>query len=154
MDAENYTELYLHAVWATKHRLPLIDGDIKMDLYSAAIKKAEDLKSVVLAIGGVEDHMHLLLSLWPTVSVAHLVGEIKGYSAHSVNRSRRGEGSPFRWQGSYGALTIAKRDLGRVTDYIRRQREHHQTNRLWPIFEQYGHTDESPARSSTPHRRL
>jgi putative transposase len=56
----NYTQLYLHYVWATWDRLPLITLDIQKLVYAAIIRECEQLKCTVIAIGGVEDHVHLL----------------------------------------------------------------------------------------------
>ena len=79
-----YTELYLHCVWATWDRLPLVTDDIEARLYAAIAAKCRELKCVPLAIGGVEDHVHLVVRLHTTVSVAQLLKGVKGSSSHLV----------------------------------------------------------------------
>ena len=78
----------------------------------------------VLAVGGVEDHIHVLVHLPATITVADLVKGLKGASAHLVTHELQ-PGRFFRWQGAYAAFSIGTRQLGRVKDYIARQHEHH-----------------------------
>ena len=130
-----YTQLYLHIVWATWDRLPLITEAIKPRLYAAIAAKCRELKCVPLAIGGIADHVHLLVRLHTTVAVATLVKEVKGASSHLVTH----EITPdqfFKWQGSYGALTLRKSEAPDVQAYIERQVEHHATADLWEEWEQ------------------
>src|SRR5438552_9082654 len=77
-----YTELYLHCVWATWDRLPLITPDIEEQIYASIAAKCNDLNCYVLAIGGVTDHVHLLVRFPTTLSVSTLAGEAKGASSH------------------------------------------------------------------------
>ena len=65
-----YTQLYLHAIWATWNRLPLITADIELRLYGALNEKCRELKAYPLALGGIEDHLHLLVRLPTTLAVA------------------------------------------------------------------------------------
>ena len=77
-----YTQLYLHIVWATWDRLPLITETIKPRLNAAIAEKCRELKCVPLAVGGIADHVHLLVRLHTTVAVATLAKEVKGASSH------------------------------------------------------------------------
>ncbi len=115
-----YTQLYVHLVWSTWDRMPAITVEIATRIYAALNAKCEEFKCRALAIGGVEDHVHMLVCLHPMVSVSRLVGELKGSSAHLVNHAIVPGGS-FHWQGSYGAFSIAKRAVPRVNDYILNQ---------------------------------
>ncbi|HEY4691579.1 MAG TPA: IS200/IS605 family transposase [Anaerolineae bacterium] len=124
-----YTQLYLHLVWATWDRLPLITFDIEDSLYAAIADKCRELKCVPIAIGGIEEHVHLLVRFHTTVSVATLAKEIKGSSSHLTTHVLRPMGF-FKWQGSYGAFTIAKDDVPAVENYIRGQKEHHRQGRM------------------------
>ena len=130
-----YTQLYLHLVWATWDRLPLITETIEPRLYAAIAQKCRQLKCVPLAIGGTADHVHLLVRLSTTVSVATLVKEVKGSSSHLVTHEiARGEF--FKWQGAYGAFTIRKEDVPAVRVYIERQKERHQAGDVLEEWEQ------------------
>jgi len=123
------TELYLHLVWATWDRLPLATETIRPHIYAAIAEKCRELKCVPLAIGGIEDHVHLLVRLHTAVPVAALAREVKGSSSHLVTH----EVTPadfFKWQGAYGAFTVWKGNVPAVTGYIERQQEHHATGDL------------------------
>jgi putative transposase len=77
-----------------------------------------------LAIGGINDHVHLLMRLSPKIAVAQLVGQIKGASSHAVTHAIRPDYF-FKWQGSYGAFTISQRSIEQVYSYIQHQKKHH-----------------------------
>lgn len=119
-----YTQLYLHVIWATWDRLPLISDDIEDPLYAAIAAKCRELKCEPIAINGVEDHVHLLVRFHTTVSVANLVKEVKGSSSHLVTHVLQ-PGEFFKWQGAYRAFTIRKSDVPVVKEYIINQKQHH-----------------------------
>ena len=119
-----YTQLYVHMVWGTWDRLPLITEEIRDRLYAAIAAKCRALKCEPLAIGGIEEHVHLLARLHTTVSVAQLAKEVKGSSSHLVTH----EITPnefFKWQGAYRAFTIRKSNVDVVKTYIEDQKRHH-----------------------------
>ena len=119
-----YTQLYVHLTWSTWDRLPLITEIVQSPLYASIASKCRQLKCDPLAVGGIADHVHLLVSLHPTVAIATLVKEVKGTSSHLVTH----ELIPcefFKWQGSYGAFTIRKEDVLRLKTYIENQELHH-----------------------------
>jgi REP element-mobilizing transposase RayT len=79
-----FTQLYVHTVWSTWDRLPLINPVFEPNLYAAVAVKCRELQCEPLAIGGIENHVHLLVRLNPTVAIATLVKEVKGASSHLV----------------------------------------------------------------------
>ena len=119
-----FTQLYLHLVWATWDRLPLITSEVEVRLYAAIAAKCRELKCYPLAIGGVADHVHLLARLHATVAVATLAKEVKGSTSHLVTHEITPT-QPFKWQGAYGAFTLRKEDVPLVKAYIEMQRHHH-----------------------------
>ena len=119
-----YTQLYVHLVWATWDRLPLITEAILPRLYAAIAEKCRELKCVPIAIGGMSEHVHLLARLHSTIAVATLVKEVKGSSSHLVTHEIA-RGDFFKWQGAYGAFTLRKDEVAMVSAYIEHQREHH-----------------------------
>ena len=130
-----YTQLYLHLVWATWDRLPLITDAFEARIYAAIAEKCRELQCVPLAIGGMPDHVHLLLRLHTTTSVATLAKEVKGSSSHLVTH----EVTPaqfFKWQGAYGAFTLRKEDAPVVAAYISSQKRHHAAPDLTEAWEQ------------------
>jgi putative transposase len=130
----NFTQLYLHYVWATWDRLPLITPDIQKLVYAAIIKECEQLKCTVIAVGGIEDHVHLLTGFPVTVSVSELIKQIKGSSSHFITHEVK-PGDFFKWQGSYAAFTVSHDAIDSVANYIRNQANHHQQKSLISTWE-------------------
>lgn len=130
----SHTHLYVHLVWATWDRLPLITAAIEPRLYVALAEKCRELKCVPLAVGGIADHMHMLVRLHPTIAVATLVKELKGSSSHLVTHELA-VGAFFKWQGSYGAFTLREEEVPSILRYIRGQKEHHAAGNVWPKWE-------------------
>ena len=121
----NFTQLYLHCVWATWDRLPLITPEIQKPIYAALIRQCEQLGCTIIAVGGIEDHVHLLTGFPPTLSVSDFIKNIKGSSSHFITHEIK-PGEFFKWQGSYGAFTVSHDGIDKVADYIRNQAIHHQ----------------------------
>ncbi|MBW4609192.1 MAG: IS200/IS605 family transposase [Hassallia sp. WJT32-NPBG1] len=130
----NFTQLYLHSVWATWDRLPLITSDIQKPIYAAIIRQCEQLGCTLIAVGGIEDHVHLLTGLPPTLSVSDFIKNIKGSSSHFVTHEIK-PGDFFKWQGSYGAFTVSHDGIDEVAEYIRNQAIHHQQKLTIPKWE-------------------
>ena len=130
----NQLNLYIHFVWSTWDRLPMISPNIERRLHRNIEASAKSLNCRVIAINGVQDHVHVLLSLPSTVTVADLVKKMKGTSSHFVNDQLRPQ-QYFKWQGSYGAFSVSRWDLPRIIEYIKRQKEHHAQERLWEALE-------------------
>ena len=119
-----YTELYVHLIWGTWDRLPLITADIEAKLYAAMHAKIQDLKCELEALGGIEQHVHVLVRLHPAVTISDLVKEIKGSSSHFMTHVLAPNGF-FKWQGSYSAFTLRKSDAPQLIAYIDNQKQHH-----------------------------
>ncbi len=130
-----YTQLYVHLIWATWDRLPLITGEIEARLYAAIAQKCREFKCIPLAIGGMADHVHVLVRLNTAVAIATLVKEIKGASSHLVTHAITPDRF-FKWQGSYGAFTLRKNEAQIVADYIHNQKQHHAAGELISEWEQ------------------
>ncbi len=131
----NKLELYLHLVWATWDRLPLITPDIERRLLRNVESEAQKLGSIVLAINGTEDHVHVLLAFPTTVTIADLVKQMKGVSSHFANEELKLD-YQFKWQGSYGAFTVSRRDVDQIKQYVKRQKDHHATGELMREYEE------------------
>jgi putative transposase len=124
--AHSYTSALFHCVFSTKDRRKLIDADLQSRLwpYLGGIARENNMKA--LAIGGVEDHVHLLLSLPSTMAVAKAIQLIKGGSSkwiHDEFPHLRG----FAWQEGYGAFSIGVSQIEDTQRYITNQAEHHRT---------------------------
>jgi putative transposase len=130
----NFTQLYVHLVWATWDRLPLITPQIKEQIYNVIVYECKQLGCSIVAIGGIEDHVHLLTGFPASMAISELVKQIKGSSSHAVNYQIRPK-EFFKWQGSYAALTVNYQDLQPVTTYIQKQVIHHHQQTLIPEWE-------------------
>lgn len=124
--ANTYTSLHYHIVFSTKRRQRLIAPAMEERIWSylGGIAHNNDMKS--LCIGGVEDHIHLLLGLSATLAVSKAVQLIKGGSSkwiHDTVPELRG----FSWQDGYGAFTVGKSQIPDTVAYIQGQRDQHRT---------------------------
>ncbi len=135
-----YSELYAHCVWATWDRLPLIVPAIESDVYAMINAKCTELGCTVIAIGGIEDHVHLLIRYPPSLHISRLIGEAKGVSSHLVTH-RLAPGSFFKWQSSYGVFSISKRSVDQVAAYIHSQKWRHAQGRLIAALERCSEED-------------
>ncbi len=129
---------YYHIVWATKGREPLITPPVENIVFAAVKQKAEALGTAVLAINSVSDHVHVAVSMPPTLNIADWMKQIKGASSHGINESQPEAIARFRWQGGYGVVTVGPQGLKLVQDYIAHQKEHHAQGTLYQSLEYTG----------------
>lgn len=114
----------IHVVFSTKNRELFIDPDLAERLYAYVGGIVRNTGSVLLAIGGVEDHVHMLVSLGRQVSMSDLVRDVKSNSSKWVHETFLERGA-FAWQSGYGGFSVSKSIVDRVKDYIAIQKEHH-----------------------------
>ncbi len=119
----SYISLRYHVVFATKDRSPVITQEIRPQLYRymAGFMKAKEAGTI--AIGGVADHVHLLIWLRSTHQVSEFVRLLKLSSAKWMRESLNLRG--FAWQEGYGAFTVSPSACPAVRDYIANQEKHH-----------------------------
>ena len=131
--ANTYTSLNYHIVFSTKDREPWLSEPIRERLwpYLGGIARENAMKA--LEIGGVADHVHILLSIPANLAVSKAVQLIKGGSSHWLKEAFPNMGQ-FGWQDGYAAFTVSQSQLESVGDYVRRQVEHHRTK---PFAEEY-----------------
>src|SRR5205823_293157 len=124
-------EIYLHVVWRTKDNMPLLVPKVQAAAYHHIRGKLINTPGVCLhEIGGIEDHVHVAVSVAPTVLICDLVGQIKGASAHYVNHTVGGGQTILQWQSGYGVVSFGGKNLDWVRSYIRDQRRHHDSGRV------------------------
>ena len=120
----SYWRLFYHITWSVHDRLPLINPAWEKRLYAVIAEKAREMRSVVHAVGGVADHVHLAVSVPPSVPLSRFVGEVKGASSHFANHNLNLDFC-FAWQSSYGVVSFGETNLPRVVRYVQMQKEHH-----------------------------
>ena len=126
------THLVYHIVFSTKGRQNIVTPALRetMHPYIGGIPSAplragiRGGKGAMLKIGGTMDHIHILASLPPTLSVSEALRRIKGNSSKWVNEGGRKE-AHFEWQRGYGAFTVSESMIETVSRYIENQEEHH-----------------------------
>ena len=121
--ASSYLNLHVHIVFATEGRAPCIATPWRGDLHAYLGGVARGLGAAPLRIGGVADHVHILLGLKAPHAVADLVREIKKGSGYWA-RERHPR---FAWQSGYAAFSVGRSEIERVARYIENQEEHHRT---------------------------
>ena len=120
-----HTSLHYHLVFSTKDRLPLITKDWQDKLHAYLGGIVRNLSGVPVAVGGIEDHAHLLIGLKPTHCLADVLRDIESGSSEWAHDSLGKK--LFAWQPGYGAYTVSPSNLERVRHYILHQAEHHQS---------------------------
>ena len=117
-----YTQLFIHIVFSTKNRLPLITKDNQERIYEYLGGTIRGLNGSLIEVGGIEDHIHILTGLKPTIAPADFLMSMKP----SVSKWAKREIIPgFEWQTGYGAFSVSPKEVDSVCEYIHRQEEHH-----------------------------
>ncbi len=110
-----FCKCYYHVIWGTEKREPLITAMVEPIVFEVIRRKSAALHSPILAINGIEDHIHVAVSIAPSVAVD--------------------AESRFRWQKSYGVLSYGEKHLPLVIRYIEHQKQHHADQTLQPYLE-------------------
>lgn len=123
--AGTFSSLLLHIVFSTKHRSPLITPDLRPRMYKFMGGIVREEHGTLMEIGGVEDHVHLLVRWRPDETVAYLLRNVKARSSKWVNENRLAS-MRFYWQEGYSVFSVSRSQKDRVAGYINRQEEHHE----------------------------
>lgn len=115
---------YIHIVFSTKHRLPLIHEPIETELYRYLGGICNNLECQVIKIGGYTDHVHILCLLSKKVTLVKLLEELKSHSSKWI-KTKGVEYRNFYWQDGYGSFSVNPSQLEIVINYIANQKEHH-----------------------------
>jgi REP element-mobilizing transposase RayT len=112
---------YIHIVFSTKYREPLIHEEIENELHKYLGGICNSLNCSVLIVGGYTDHIHILSK---NISLVELVKKIKSHSSKWI-KTRSKNYSNFYWQDGYGAFSVNPSQIEVVKNYIANQKEHH-----------------------------
>jgi REP element-mobilizing transposase RayT len=111
----------MHVVFSTKERQKIIPAQMKERLWSYTAGICKGQKVFVHAIGGIEDHIHLLLQFPATIAISEAIMKIKANSSGWMSN----EIGKFAWQEGYGAFSVSKSNIASVARYIKNQEKHH-----------------------------
>lgn len=126
---KTYNAVWIHAVWATKYRQPLINEAVEADLHDIMRREFDNSGCKVSIINGMPDHVHCLFLLKTTKSLAEIIKHVKGVSAHHINQQLLST-EKFTWQRGYSVFSVSKSGLKPVFQYIQNQKKHHQSKTL------------------------
>ena len=119
-----FPHLYVHCVWSTKYRAPILTDEIEELIYPSYRSICGDLKCGLINVNGTMDHVHLLVRLHRNVAISTLIKRIKGASSRAINNAGICV-HYFQWQVGYSAFTVHHSDVERVSKYIQNQKEIH-----------------------------
>jgi putative transposase len=122
----SFSSCLIHCVWSTKNREFSLDQQLREQLWPYFGGIARNNKMKALAIGGAGDHVHILISLPSTLSVAKAMQLLKGNSSKWIRETFPNLHS-FAWQEGYGAFSIGISGVDATMSYIRNQAAHHRT---------------------------
>ncbi|VXB43128.1 MULTISPECIES: IS200/IS605 family transposase [Chryseobacterium] len=124
--ANTYTQIYIQIVFAVKGRQNLIPEENREELHKFITGIVSHRNQKLFAVFAMPDHVHILVSMSPTVTISDLVRDIKAGSSKFINEKGWMNGK-FNWQEGYGAFSYSKSSVDSVVKYILNQEVHHKT---------------------------
>ncbi|EMI27391.1 transposase [Rhodopirellula europaea] len=123
---QSLARVYLHIVFSTKGRIPwLKDATLRSELYAyMATVLRDNVQSPAIKIGGVEDHVHVLLTLNRSFAIKDVVQHVKTETSKWIKRQPKGT-TEFAWQAGYGAFSVSQTNVPKVIQYVGNQEKHH-----------------------------
>ena len=143
-----YWKLFYHFVWATRYRERVIAPTIEPVIHDLLRTKAASLGATV-ALNGMEDHIHLVVSVPPKLALADFIGKVKGAASATFNKSGLLD-RPLYWQEEYGILSFDQKRLPRYVTYVENQKAHHSRAELIPVLERTGENTKNPPPEDEP----
>jgi REP element-mobilizing transposase RayT len=122
--ANSYTQLYVQTIFAVKNRQSLIIPEVKDKIEKYICGIVSNIKCKPISIYCNPDHVHLLVSIKPVVSIANAIRDIKSFSSRYINENHLVKGH-FEWQTGYGAFSYGQSRIEAVKAYIANQHNHH-----------------------------
>ncbi len=129
MMANTYTQIYIQIVFAVKGRQNLIAKENREELHKFITGIVTNRGQKLFAVFAMPDHVHILVSIGPTILISDLVRDIKAGSSKFINDKKWIDGK-FNWQEGYGAFSYSKSSIDSVVKYILNQEEHHKKKKF------------------------
>jgi putative transposase len=124
MTGKTYKSIFYHVVFGTQYHCPFIIEERKHIIYNFINDFCKKNGYYLYCIGGIENHIHLLMYVSPETSIAKAIGKIKGATSYFYN-SHYGYNEKLKWQRGYGVFTVSSEHYYKIFNYIRKQVEHH-----------------------------
>ncbi|MCX8525137.1 IS200/IS605 family transposase [Chryseobacterium formosus] len=123
---QSLSKMYVHIVFSTKNREPVISREIEEELFSYLGGICKSLECNPLQVGGYRDHVHILCLLSKKVTLVKLLEDVKSSSSKWI-KTKDEKFSNFYWQSGYGAFLVNPTEIEVAKNYIQNQEEHHKT---------------------------
>jgi putative transposase len=134
MSRNYYSEIHLHMVWHTKLSQPLLTPPVERVAHQAIWHKIISCPGAFIhEVGGTETHVHVAVTLAPTIPISEFIGQVKGASSHEVNQNLGSK--VLEWQAGYGVVSFGTKDLEWVKAYVRNQKAHHAKGEVYERLE-------------------
>ncbi len=127
--SHSYYRVWIHAVWATKNRSPLIAPNFEKVVYSFLSNQLRDCGCPVYIVNGMPEHIHCLFLQNANKTIAEVMKQIKGSSSRFINENQFCPDN-FSWQTGYGVFSVSDMAIEKVYRYIANQKRHHQNHRF------------------------
>ena len=127
--------LYYH-IWAVKGRFPALTTELEPIAFTAIHRKSRELQSTIYALNAAYDHIHVAVTIPPSIAIVEWVRSAKGLSAREINGHSPEIDPHFHWQKGYSVHSLGQKVLPFVVNYVKNQKEHHANNTLELYLEQ------------------
>ncbi|MBS1509775.1 MAG: IS200/IS605 family transposase [Bacteroidetes bacterium] len=131
-----FIKIWIHLVWSTKNRAPLLTKDIRQKVFTHIRENGMTKGIHIDFVNGYPDHVHCLISLNADQTIASLVQLIKGESSFWINKNKLCP-EPFAWQGEYFAVSVSESGVNAVREYIKNQEQHHAKKTFQQEYEEF-----------------
>ena len=131
-----YLRIWVHLIWSTKERRPLLNESLREKVFSHMKENAAKKEIYLDSINGVADHVHTLVSLKSDQTIAKVAQLLKGESSHWINAQNLCN-NKFEWQDEYIAVSVSESNADNIRRYIRNQAEHHRVKLFNEEYEQF-----------------
>ncbi len=131
-----WVRVWIHFVWSTKDREPLLTAEIRKRLFAHIRANARKKGIYIDFINGYVDHVHCLISLGTDQTIGKIMQLVKGESSNWMNKNRLCHGH-FAWQDEYFAASVSESNVDAVRRYIENQEDHHRLRTFDEEFEDF-----------------
>ena len=134
--SHSYNKIWLHVVFATKNRLPLIKPEAEHKIHAHMREQLIENGCPVRIINGMADHVHLLFLQNPKMAITDIVKQVKGNTSHWINEQNI-IADKFAWQTGYAAYSVSESQLEKVFQYVKNQKEHHTKKTFMQEYDEF-----------------
>jgi putative transposase len=148
MGQNYYSEINLHITWHCKESAPMLTPQVEPVTHRIIKERLLNTPHLLIhEIGGTDTHVHLAITVPPSLMISEFIGQLKGASAHDVNQHFATRGKVLQWQAGYGIVSFGTKDLPWVNQYIRNQRQHHASGKTSDRLERISEIESDSGRS-------